>query len=99
MERHADKTSVPASTSPTCSKCSSLLLGLYAQQSDKYASLNSTIINRAIGTVNNACGSGFVQYYSYSAVSAAAPASFCSVWLLYLSALALIIIFWAYQGH
>jgi hypothetical protein len=93
---HTDVTSVPASSTPTCSKCSSLLLGLYAQKSDKYASLNSTIINRAIGTVNNACGSGFVQYYSYSAASNYAPPTQLFNLPLALLASMATMTFWAY---
>lgn len=60
-ERRADPRLPPTST-PTCSKCSSLLLNHYAGGLDTAPGLNGTILQTAINVVNNQCGAAFATY-------------------------------------
>ena len=53
---------LPPTSTPTCSKCSSLLLNHYAQGLDTAPGLNGTTLQTAINTVNNQCGAAFATY-------------------------------------
>lgn len=53
-------TSLPKTSTPTCSACSALLLSQY-MTSDS-TTLNMTTVQSAVNTVNTACGGGFVVY-------------------------------------
>ncbi|ORY32781.1 hypothetical protein BCR39DRAFT_521504 [Naematelia encephala] len=61
---------LPSTTTPTCSKCSEQLLNLYMLNLASNSTMNATIINNAVNTVNSKCGSAFVTYQA-EAVSAA----------------------------
>ncbi|EIW70416.1 hypothetical protein TREMEDRAFT_28982 [Tremella mesenterica DSM 1558] len=70
---------LPSTSRPTCSACSAQLLNLYTSSLSSTPTLNSTIVNSAVQSVNSACGSTFV---SYSATSAASPSR--RMWNLWL---------------
>lgn len=67
---------VPRTSTPTCSKCSGLLLNHYSTSLSSHSSLNSTIIRNTADTINAACGNTFVSFDS------AANAATCQVALL-----------------
>ncbi|RSH87259.1 hypothetical protein EHS25_003168 [Saitozyma podzolica] len=53
---------LPSTSTPTCSKCSSLLLSTLSSASNSTSgTLNNTLVNNAISTVNSACGSAFIS--------------------------------------
>jgi hypothetical protein len=70
---------VPSSSTPTCSKCSSLLLNHYAQSLDETSTMNGTIVQAAINKVNSHCGPAFATY-SASSKSAANPRIHLGSW-------------------
>lgn len=64
---------VPSNSTPTCSKCSALLLGHYSESQSSTSTINGTIVSEAINVVNSACGRTFVNYNaSYSGASTSA---------------------------
>jgi hypothetical protein len=58
--------SLPSTSTPSCSKCSALVLNTLSQSMDTTGTLNSTVIGKAIDRVNEHCGSSFVSYSAQS---------------------------------
>ncbi|ODN94197.1 hypothetical protein L198_05048 [Cryptococcus wingfieldii CBS 7118] len=54
--------SLPSSSTPSCSKCSSSLLTTYGSYISSTSTLNSTVINAAVKRLNDACGASFVTF-------------------------------------
>ncbi|TXT08992.1 hypothetical protein VHUM_02466 [Vanrija humicola] len=52
---------IPATSTPTCSPCSGLLMNHFAAWTANTTSLNSTLISSAVATVNGKCGSSFIS--------------------------------------
>jgi hypothetical protein len=65
--------SVPRTSKPTCSKCSSLLLNHYSNSLSSNSAMNASIIRSAADTVNAACGNSFVSFNTAAANSAPCP--------------------------
>jgi hypothetical protein len=62
---------LPATTTPTCSKCSALVLNTLSQGAASTPTLNETIIEQAIKKVNEQCGPSFASYNANPVSSAA----------------------------
>ncbi|CAK9781142.1 hypothetical protein CC85DRAFT_282482 [Cutaneotrichosporon oleaginosum] len=52
---------LPAASTPTCSKCSALVMNHWATWSANTTTLNGTMINSAASTINAKCGATFVS--------------------------------------
>ncbi|WVQ72629.1 hypothetical protein IAR50_002188 [Cryptococcus sp. DSM 104548] len=66
--------SLPSSSTPSCSKCSSSLLTTYGTYLSSTSTLNATVINAAVKRVNEACGASFVNYTATNQTSSAVGA-------------------------
>ena len=78
---HPDCTnhSLPASSKPTCSKCSQQLVTHYSESLDTTSTLNGTILQNAINAINSQCGAAFATYSASARSSSHATSSFSSL--------------------
>ena len=76
---------LPSTSTPTCSKCSGLLLQHYSESlqiKTTTTTLNATLVSMAVDTVNEACGTAFVNYNAAAISRAPAAGSRYSGWSL-----------------
>lgn len=71
---------LPSTSTPTCSSCSEQLLNHLAASVGPTSALNGTIIEQAMGVVNNACGTTFVTDAVVSASRSVAGRSDVWIW-------------------